>query len=438
MRRILARIRRGERVERFETQRRRKDGAIIDVALSVSPVRDAKGRIVAASKIARDVTQRKRSDAELREHSRHLQSILDTVPDGMVVIDGRGTVRLFSSAAERIFGYRADEVRGRNVKLLMPSPYREAHDGYLARYHATGERHIIGVGRVVVGRRKDGTTFPMELAVGEVREGDEHLFTGFVRDLTERQRTERRVQELQQELAHVSRLTEMGQMASGLAHEINQPLAASANYLQAARRLLAKGDEPSAERATTALDNVAAQLDRTTEIVRRLRAFVRKSEFQPRAEDIAKVMQEASALALIGASERGVRVNLSEPAGLPLVRIDKVQIQQVMVNLIRNAIEAMEASPRRELTIEIDAAGDGMIAVSVIDTGPGLAPAVAERLFLPFVTTKPQGMGVGLSICRAIVEAHGGQIVAGPNPSGGTIFRFTVPVDGGEAGGAAR
>ncbi|MBI2718911.1 MAG: PAS domain S-box protein, partial [Rhizobiales bacterium] len=174
-------------------------------------------------------------NAAIVEREAHLQSILDTVPDGMIVIDERGIVLSFSAAAERIFGYTADEVCGRNVNLLMPSPHREHHDDYIRRYLTTGERRIVGIGRVVAGQRKDGSTFPMELAVGEVSQGSRRLFTGFVRDITERQLTRQRLQELQSELSHVSRVSEMGQMASALAHEINQPLTAASNYLQAAR-----------------------------------------------------------------------------------------------------------------------------------------------------------------------------------------------------------
>ena len=176
------------------------------------------------------------SDALAREA--HLQSILDTVPEAMIVIDERGFIQSFSSAAERLFGCQAAEVIGRNVSILMPTPYRENHDGYLLRYMTTGERRIIGIGRVVVGQRKDGSTFPMELAVGEMKSGDQRYFTGFIRDLTERQQTEARLQELQSELVHISRLTAMGEMASTLAHELNQPLSAIANYLKGSRRLL--------------------------------------------------------------------------------------------------------------------------------------------------------------------------------------------------------
>jgi two-component system sensor kinase FixL len=347
----------------------------------------------------------------------------------MIVIDERGIIRSFSAAAERIFGYAAGEVCGRNVSLLMPSPHREQHDEYIARYLRTGERRIIGIGRVVAGQRKDGSTFPMELAVGEVKQGDHSLFTGFVRDISERQRTRQRLQELQAELSHVSRVSEMGQMASALAHEINQPLAAASNYLQAAKRLGARRDPAQAELIDEALDKAAGQVERASQILRRLRTFIRKGEPELAPEDIAKLIEEGSAIALVGARERGITVRLQTAARLPAVLVDKIQIQQVIVNLMRNAVEAMEQSARRELTLEATLAAEGgPVIVRVVDTGPGLAPDVANRLFQPFVTTKPQGMGVGLSICRSIVEGHGGTLVAESSPGGGTVFSFTLPL----------
>lgn len=425
---LLARIRDGERVQLLETRRRRKDGRVIDVALTISPVRDCEGRIIGASKIVRDITEARHDHAALIEREAHLRSILDTIPDGMVVIDERGIIESFSAAAEHIFGYTPAEVQGRNVSLLMPSPHRESHDGYLARYLATGERRIIGVGRIVAGQRKDGTVFPMELSIGEMNLAGRRRFTGFVRDLSERQRTERRVQELQSELSHMSRLSEMGQMASALAHEVNQPLTAATNYLEAVRLLLANPASAGAAKVPQFIDNVAAQIGRASDIIQRLRAFVKKGEPSERPEDVTKVIEEASALALIGAKNKGVKVEMHAPTGLPPVLIDKVQIQQVLVNLLRNAVEAMEAGKRRELTIMLSAEEPDRVAIGIADTGPGIAPEIADRLFQPFVTTKAQGMGVGLSICRSIVEAHGGRLEVEANPGGGTIFRFSIPV----------
>jgi two-component system, LuxR family, sensor kinase FixL len=364
------------------------------------------------------------ADAIAREA--HLQSILDTVPDAMIVIDERGLIQSFSSAAERLFGYVSAELLGTNVKRLMPSPYRESHDGYLDRYFKTGEKRIIGIGRVVVGERKDGSTFPMELAVGEMRSSNQRFFTGFIRDLTERQQTEARLQELQAELVHISRLTAMGEMASTLAHELNQPLSAIANYLKGSRRLLEDNSDEQSTMLRDAVDKAADQAIRAGQIIRRLRDFVARGESERRVESVKKLVEEASALALVGAKDQGVRVRFQFDPSIDLVLADKVQVQQVLLNLMRNAIDAMQDCKQRDLLISTTPAEDGMIAISVTDTGAGIQPEMASQLFQPFVTTKAHGMGVGLSISRTIVEAHGGRITCEPNPAGGTIFCFTL------------
>ncbi|HET7716109.1 MAG TPA: PAS domain S-box protein [Bauldia sp.] len=377
-------------------------------------------------RVKRTRLESKMRQDDLRTSEAHLRSILDTVPDAMVVIDEGGIMHSFSKAAERLFGYEASEAIGRNVKMLMPSPYRESHDQYVRRYLDTGERRIIGIGRVVVGERKDGSTFPMELAVGEMQSNNRRYFTGFIRDLSERQQTEARLQELQTELVHMSRLTVLGEMASTLAHELNQPLSAIANYIKGSRRLLDGATDERSGQVRDAIDKAAAQTLRAGEIVRRLRDFVARGEGERRVESIAKLIEEASVLALVGAKELGVRVRFRFDPRADLVFVDRVLIQQVLLNLMRNAVEAMERSERRELLLATTAVDDDTVEVSVSDTGHGMASEVTEQLFKPFVTTKRQGMGVGLSISRSIIEGHGGRIWADPNPGGGTVFRFTL------------
>ncbi len=362
-----------------------------------------------------------------RSQQAHLESIMATVPEAMIVIDEAGVMQSFSATAVRLFGWSVDEAVGRNVSILMPQPYRSEHDSYLDRYLTTGERRIIGIGRIVVGARKDGTTFPMELAVGEALVGQRRYFTGFVRDLTERRDQERRLQELQSELVHVSRLTAMGEMASSLAHELNQPLSAIANYVKGASTML-DAARPDPARLKEALAKAADQALRAGDIIKHLRQFVAKGETERTLEDPAKLMEEASALALVGARQKGYRVALRFDRNLGLVIVDKIQVQQVALNLIRNAMDSMEDSPERDLTVSLEPADGQMVKVSVIDSGPGIAAEIRDRLFQPFVSTKAQGMGVGLSICRTIIEAHRGRIWAEDNASGGAVFAFTLPL----------
>ena len=331
-----------------------------------------------------------------------------------------------SAAAEKLFGYAEEEVLGRNVACLMPQPHRGRHDEYIKHYLETGERRIIGIGRVVVGQRRDGTTFPMELSVGEAGEDGHRVFTGFVRDLTAKEQDELKLQELQAELVHVSRLSAMGTMASTLAHELNQPLAAVALYLETARDMLDEAAGEPFAMIRTVMSDAAQETLRAGHIVRRLRDFVARGEVDKSLDDLPRLIEEAGQLALVGARENGVRSFFSyDPLATPVL-VDRVQIQQVLVNLMRNAIEAMAESPIRDLSIRSKLRADGLIEVTVADTGPGIPQDMRERLFDAFASTKAGGMGLGLSICRTIVEAHGGRIWVEHLPPGGTRFHFTL------------
>jgi two-component system sensor kinase FixL len=367
--------------------------------------------------------------SELRElgSAAHLRSVLETVPDAMVIIDEKGRILSFSKAAERLFGFAEAELVGENVSTLMPSPDRERHDGYLERYLKTGEKRIIGIGRLVTGRRRDGTTFPMELSVGEAMIGDERVFTGFIRDLTERQDYEKRLHTVQAELAHVSRVTAMGTLATSIAHELNQPLTAIANYVETASMMLAADpNEEAVAMIREALDECASEAVRAGQIVRRLRDYISRGETERQVVSLARLVNEASALAFVGAGTQSVDLTVKIGEN-DLVLVDRVQIQQVLLNLIRNAVEAMHDSPHGRLTISAARREPGFIEVIVSDSGPGLAPEIAANLFAPFRSTKATGMGVGLSISRTIIEAHEGRIWADASPYGGTSFHFTLP-----------
>ena len=398
-----------------------------------SVVRDHQGVARHLSGLMIDIDGQKQVEDALRTREGHLRSILETIPDAMIVIDGSGIIQFFSSAAERQFGYLEREAIGQNVSILVPDPDRSRHDGYLARYRSTRERHIIGIGRIVTGQRKDGTTFPMHLSIGEMQSGGEPYFTGFVRDLTEHQQTQVRLQELQLELVHVSRLSAMGEMASALAHELNQPLAAISNYMKGSRRLLADSPDPNRSKIENAMDRAAEQALRAGQIIRRLRDFVSRGESEKRVESLSKLIEEAGALGLTGAREQGVQLRFNLDPKYDLVLVDRVQIQQVLVNLFRNALEAMADSSQRELIASTARGADDMVEVAIFDTGAGIPDHVMSNLFQTFYTTKETGMGVGLSISRSIIEAHDGRMWAESNESGGATFRFTLPAASSES-----
>jgi two-component system, LuxR family, sensor kinase FixL len=418
---ILDRLRRGERLSHFETVRLTKDGRAIPVSVTISPIHDDDGGIVGASKIARDLSEAHRINGELQQSEALLKSILDTVPDGLIVIDRHGIIQSFSAAAERMFGFTAAEAVGRNVATLMPTSDATSHDSYIDRYLATGERRIIGIGRVVVGLRKDGSTFPMELQVGAVAMAGVQLFTGFVRDLTVREERERRLADLQAELIHVSRLSELGQMASALAHEIDQPLTAITNYARGARRLLTAEIPPALHEA---IEKMSEQAARAHTIVQSLRRMVRKEQRPAQPENLRTIIEEMSALAQIGTG-RSFDLDLRIGPNGENAHVERIQIQQVLLNLMRNAAQAMEHSPIQRITVTTERRGN-RVEISVADSGPGLAEAVRARLFQPFVTTKSDGLGVGLSICRTIVQGHGGDLTVETEAGGGAVFRFTV------------
>jgi len=409
-----------------EDWRVRKDGSEFLASVAITALHDDSGALRGFAKIVSDVTDQRATERALRSSESHLRSILKTVPDAMIVIDERGAILSFSAAAQRLFGYAESELVGANVCCLMPEPDRSRHDGYIARYLATGERRIIGIGRVVFAARKDGSTFPMELSIGEATGDEQRLFTGFIRDITERRRTEAQLESLQSELIHISRISAMGTMASTLAHELNQPLTAVANYVEAVRDMLADPDPDEMPMIREALDDTAREALRAGHIVRRLRDFVSRGEVEKTVENLPALINEAAILGLIGAREKGVEPRFDlDPYASPVL-VDKIQIQQVLINLIRNAVEAMAASPERRLTVASRNDQPGCVRVTVADTGPGVAPHVAEQLFTAFVSTKSEGMGLGLSICRTIVEANGGRIWMEPRPDGGSEFHFTL------------
>ncbi|PYD77966.1 PAS domain-containing sensor histidine kinase [Komagataeibacter oboediens] len=345
------------------------------------------------------------------EREAHLSAILDAVPDAIIILDERGIVQSFSNAAETLLRSNAAEAIGTNIADIVPE----------LGTAPVSDRH----GIAAVARRKDGTTVPVDLSTGRLTSGEGSFTIAFLRDLTEREEADRRVRQLQAEVTHISRLSAMGEMAATLAHELNQPLTAITNFLNGGRRLL-EAENGQSTRVQEAMDKAAAQALRAGRIIRSLRDFVSRGEGEPGLESLRALIEEMATLALVGIAERGIDVSFQLDSGADQVIADKIQIQQVLLNLIRNAVEAMEDCDERRLVVAVDAF-EGMARIRVTDTGPGVSPEIAGRLFESFSTTKDHGMGVGLSICRTIVEAHGGRIGAQRERGGGMCFLFTLP-----------
>ncbi len=361
-----------------------------------------------------------------------LRRVIDAALDGMIVIDSRGIVTLFNAACERIFGYAPDEVLGKNVSMLMTSPDRENHDTYLRNYLRSGIPRVIGIGRDVVGRRKDGSTIPLRLAVGELREGAEPpSFVGTLHDLTQQRRDRQRIEELQSELMRVTRVSAVGEMGSSLAHELTQPLSAIVGFVEASATLLSGAEVP--DKVREYMDQAVTQVHRAGAVVRHLRDFTSRGDTERGAENINAVVEGILELAMLGSTSERIGLRLDLAPDLPPVFVDHVQIQQVVLNLVRNSLDVLSGCEAGTVVVATKRRGD-VVEVVVRDNGPGLAPEVRERLFEPFVSTKPDGLGFGLSICRTIIDAHGGEISVDDDSAGGTTFRFTIPVFG-EAGG---
>jgi len=354
--------------------------------------------------------------------------LLDAAVDGIVLIDHKGTMRVFNQAAERLFGYQATEVLGANVSILMPEADAKAHDDYIARYLRTGEAKVIGRGREVLARRKDGTTFPAFLSVGRVPDSQPARFVGFIQDLTVHYGTQEQSRRLQERLWHVARFATMGEMATGIAHELNQPLAAIANYAQACDRLLASPDADIPE-IREALREVTAQAVRAGDIIRRLRSLASRSDGAPRPTDINALVAELTTLVRTSAKADAVRYDLDLAASLPTVHAQPEQIQQVIASLVRNAIESLatSSSADRQITVKTRLGGGGDVELSVCDNGPGVAAAMIPRLFDAFYTSKDTGTGLGLAMSRTIIRRHGGSLEYRPNTPSGACFTVRLP-----------
>jgi two-component system, LuxR family, sensor kinase FixL len=360
--------------------------------------------------------------------SAELRALLDAAVDAIVMIDEQERMTTFNPAAERLFGYSAQAAIGQPVEMLMPEPYRSEHHGYVSRYLDTGQPHIIGVGRETLGRRSNGETFPIALSVGEAQGPNGRRFVAFIRDLTEQRAAEQSARALELRLSQVGRFNVMGEMAAGIAHEINQPLGAIATYAQAAKRILER-DQPEMQALIDVCKKIDEQALRAGRVLENLRKFIRKQDIRVEPIDTNRAILDVLNLIEADAHAEGMRVAVRLGAGLPTVRANTVQLQQVVLNLTRNAVDAMRDSTGKERSIEVVTArtDKGGVRVSVIDHGPGVPRQLGDNIFHPFVTTKREGLGVGLAISRTIVQSYGGTLAYKDNPAGGAIFVVELP-----------
>jgi len=357
------------------------------------------------------------------------KALLDAAVDAIIVIDHEGHIETFNAAAEVIFGFNAQEVLGKNVSLLMPEPYKSEHDSYLDNYLQTGDAKIIGIGREVQGKRQSGSVFPIGLSVGEIPTDAQPKFVGIIQDITERKRSEEEIHHIRERLSQFGRLSTLGEMAAGLAHELNQPLTAIATYTQACQRLIESGRSDDDEILAT-LKKCDAQAQRAGDVIRRLRRFVQKRELGRQEVSCDELIHDLAALAEVDARNNGISLTIDVAEGLPRIMVDAVQIQQVILNLIRNGIDAMLNMDRNEdgISVSVTKFENDQIKITVTDHGSGITEEAENKIFQPFFTTKSSGLGLGLAICQSIIASHGGVLSFTKNLSGGTTFHFTLPV----------
>jgi PAS domain S-box-containing protein len=390
--------------------------------------------------------------------------IVASLSDGVIGVRLDGTITDWNGGAEAIFGYRSEEVLGKSISLLA-APGREYEMPLILERIRNGERIE---NSEAIRQCSESLEIAISSTVSPICDADGRIVgaSWTARDISERKRAEAalvqlnktleqrvsertaqleaanrrlrvemaeradadaRLRELQSEVFHAARLSTVGQMASGLAHELNQPLGAASNLINAARLVLATGKRPNVDTATEIMHEAAAEVLRAGEIIRRVRDFASLGETERQSESVVSLIEESSALALTGAGAASVQAFFRFDPRVTYAFANRIEIQQVLVNLIRNALDAMAQGSRRELEIRTSSLDQETVEIAIVDSGPGIPAELRDRVFEPFVSTKANGMGLGLSICRSIVEAHGGRLRAVPNPGGGTIFRFTLP-----------
>lgn len=392
-----------------EVKGRRRDGTVFPLHLSVGEMSVGGERKFTG--IVHDLSARVRLEEQLRRSEAQWRAVIESAVDGIVVIDERGRIESFNPAAERLFGYTERELLGQNIDILMPSPYHEEHDGYLARYLATAEPHIIGSGREVSGRRRDGTTFPLHLSVGEMSPGGGRRFTGILHDLSERVRMEEQLREQEA-------LVRLGEMAAVLAHEIKNPLAGVRGAIEVIGRRMASetGD-------TGIVKEILARLDSLADLMKDLLLFARPPRPRPAPVDVTPLVTSTADLLRSDPTLNDFTVSVQGSA--PPVPADPGLLQIVFLNLMVNGAHATKG--RGRLTVSVTAS-DTACSIAFSDDGPGIPPDIRQKVFTPFFTTKSRGTGLGLPTAKRLIEAHRGTIDLDCPPSGGTTVTVRLPV----------
>jgi two-component system sensor kinase FixL len=416
----------------------RKDGIAVWTHVTRSVVRNSDGKPEFFVSVVQDISARKEAEQCLVSGEARYRAIVDSAVETVAVVNSSGIIQSINPAVERIFGYRPEELIGLNVAILLAEASQYAGEFSLSRHVGSEHQHVIGGGREIEGLRKDGSIFPLDVSVAEWKQGEEVFFTGIMRDISARKQAEQaligseeRLRLLQNEFAHLARVNDLGEMAAAIAHEINQPLAAIVNYLNSGLFLADSGQsEENFAFITEDMARASEQALRAGEIVKRLRAFISQGAGVRTVESVEQLVDGAMALALIDAKYAGISVEKQIEAEAVQVEVDRIQIHQVIVNLLRNAVDAMMLSPPgkpRQLRVAVAAEGEDVVAFVVADTGPGISPDIYEHLFEPFVTSKMNGMGMGLSLCQRLIESHGGTISVENRPDMGATFTFRLP-----------
>jgi two-component system sensor kinase FixL len=363
------------------------------------------------------------------ESTEAIDALMDAAVDAIIIIGENGLIQRFNRAAETMFGYLESEVRGQNVSMLMPEPHKSSHDGFLRRYDRTGEANVIGKGREDTAQRKSGETFPIQLSVGEIHQPGRRGFVGIVRDISEMKLAREQVRHLEEQLLHADRLVILGELTAGIAHEINQPLTAIAAYADAGSTLIDRMEEAPAADMHSICERIGGQARRAAEVVQRLRGLVRGGSLAKGRHDLNEIIRNILLLFEFEVNKTKTELLFFPLESLQSLYVDEIQIQQILVNLVKNSLDAIAETGQGDGRIEIHVQTEGAeVRVSVTDNGPGVPVKYQGRLFDSFFTTKPKGVGLGLSICKNIAAAHGGSLRYEQPEQGGSRFTLTLPL----------